>query len=195
MKLTTLLSFAIANVAFAVPSVLEARAQVDGAAPKIDDPQFIKRIMDAHWYWRSIHCAQELHWDPALAKAALDSVSACTEKPQHDRGGSNLSSVSPAPSNYDEWLEFARTVVHGWHEEELKYPYDNPHYHDSWGHFTQLVWRDTTRIGCALGHCPHDRPWPGRLYCFYENAGNNLAFSFKEQVWPMVCGDPTGRHN
>ena len=63
------------------------------------------------------------------------------------------------------WLEFARTVVHGWHEEELKYPYDNPHYNHAWGHFTQLVWRDSSRIGCALGHCSDDKPWPGRLYC------------------------------
>jgi hypothetical protein len=82
-----------------------------------------------------------------------------------DRGGSNLSSRGPAPADYNEWLEFARTVVHGWHEEETKYPYDRPGYEDAWGHFTQLVWRESSRIGCAMAHCPDNHPWPARLYC------------------------------
>jgi hypothetical protein len=82
------------------------------------------------------------------------------------RSGSNLSSQKPAPSNYDEWIEFARTAVHGWHEEEVKYPYNNPHYDDAWGHFTQMVWRNTSRVGCAVGYCDPGRvDWPGRLYC------------------------------
>jgi hypothetical protein len=82
------------------------------------------------------------------------------------RSGSNLSSQKPAPSNYAEWIEFARTASHGWHEEETKYPYDQPHYDDAWGHFTQMVWRNTTRVGCALGNCDAGKvDWPARFYC------------------------------
>jgi uncharacterized protein YkwD len=55
----------------------------DNNVPSIDDKNFIGRIMDAHWYWRRIHCAQDLTWDPELAKAALESVNACTKMPQH----------------------------------------------------------------------------------------------------------------
>lgn len=191
MKLFPAVALVAAKAVLAVPA--PAQQIDDPNVPKIDDPNFIGRIMDAHWYWRKIHCAQDLRWDPELAKQALESVSACTNMPQHDRGGSNLSSVGPAPGSYEDWLEFARTVVHGWHEEELKYPYDNPHYDDAWGHFTQLVWRDSSRIGCALGHCPNDAPWPGRLYCFYEEPGNNIVEGqFKQNVWGMKCPDPTG---
>jgi hypothetical protein len=82
------------------------------------------------------------------------------------RSGSNLSSQKPAPANYNEWIEFARTAAHGWHEEETKYPYDQPHYDDAWGHFTQMVWRNSSRIGCALGNCDAGQVnWPARLYC------------------------------
>jgi hypothetical protein len=81
------------------------------------------------------------------------------------RSGSNLSSQGPAPSNYDEWIEFARTATHGWHDEERLYPYDNPHFEEAWGHFTQMVWRNTTRVGCAVGHCGPDVEFPGRFYC------------------------------
>ncbi|KAH7132239.1 CAP domain-containing protein [Dendryphion nanum] len=190
MKISSLLAILAAGFTFAAPSQLEVRDDPD--VPKHTDAEFIKIIMDAHWYWRRIHCAQDLKWDPELAEAAFKSVNACTNMPQHDRAGSNLSSARPSPNKREGWLEFARTVVHGWHEEELKYPYDNPHWHAAWGHFTQLVWRDTSRIGCALSHCPDDRPWPARVYCFYENPGNNLAYDFKDEVWPMVCGDPSG---
>jgi hypothetical protein len=124
--------------------------------------------------------------------------------------------VSSAPDSYEDWLETARTIVHGWHEEETKYPYDNPHYENAWGHFSQLVWRDTSRIGCAFAHCPDDRPWPARLYCceclfdgggevivlmscaVYENAGNYIGpGEFEQNVWGMVCPDPTNirRHS
>jgi hypothetical protein len=63
------------------------------------------------------------------------------------RSGSNLSSQGPAPSNYDEWIEFARTATHGWHDEERLYPYDNPHFEE------------------AVGHCGPDVEFPGRFYC------------------------------
>ncbi|KAF2652757.1 PR-1-like protein [Lophiostoma macrostomum CBS 122681] len=189
MKLPTLLALALGHLVVASPT---KRNQVDGAAPKIDDPNFISRVMDAHWYWRRIHCAQDLTWDPALAQAAFDSVNACTEHPQHDRGGSNLSSMGPAPGHYDEWLRAAREMVQGWHEEELKYPYDNPTWDTAWGHFTQVVWRNTSHLGCAMAHCG-DVEFPARLYCFYESPGNVLSdgmTEFKANVWPMVCKDP-----
>lgn len=81
------------------------------------------------------------------------------------RSGSNLSSQGPAPKNYDEWIEFARTATHGWHDEERLYPYDNPHFEEAWGHFTQMVWRNTSRVGCAVGNCGPGVEFPGRFYC------------------------------
>ena len=82
------------------------------------------------------------------------------------RSGSNLSSQDPAPDSYEAWIEFARTATHGWHEEETKYPYDRPYYDPAWGHFTQMVWRNTSRVGCAVGYCtPGEVEWPGRFFC------------------------------
>ena len=90
MKISYLLAILGGGVAFAAPAepfkemALETGAgAADPELPKHDDPEFIRRIMDAHWYWRRIHCAQDLKWDPELAKAALASVSSCTNMPQH----------------------------------------------------------------------------------------------------------------
>ena len=86
MKLITLL-LAAAHLAVAIPSTsLRARdSRDDPELPHIEDAEFISTVMDAHWYWRRIHCAQDLTWDPALAQQAYNSVNACTEKVQHVR--------------------------------------------------------------------------------------------------------------
>lgn len=39
------------------------------------------------------------------------------------------------------------------------------------GHFTQLVWRDTTRVGCALQHC-HVAGTGMLIACEYDPPGN-----------------------
>ncbi|KAF1962323.1 PR-1-like protein [Byssothecium circinans] len=201
MKLFAFLALAVARAVVAAPAALamdlpaKVARHLDTNVPTIDDPKFIKAIMDAHWYWRWIHCAQELQWDHNLAQKALNSVQACTEKMHHDVAGSNLSGVSPAPEDYDTWLRMARDCTHGWHEEETKYPYGSPNMSGDlpWLHFTQMVWRDTSRIGCALANCgdvtQNDR---ARVYCFYENGGNNIADGqFEKNVWPPVCNDPS----
>ncbi|KAF2251047.1 PR-1-like protein [Trematosphaeria pertusa] len=197
MKLSAILALAAAHGVAAAPAKgVEARAQVDGAAPHVDDPKFIGIVMDAHWFWRKVHCAQDLVWNATLAQEALESVSVCTHGLQHDRGGSNLSGVGPSPGNYDAWIEFARNSIHGWHEEERLYPYSQPHYNDAWGHFSQMVWRDSSQIGCALGHCKDSGDgavqWPGRIYCFYLRAGNNFAGNqFELNVFRPVCAPPS----
>lgn len=90
----------------------------------------------------------------------------CANVHVQDRAGSNLSGVGPSPENRDVWIEFARTAIHGWHEEETKYPYGSPEYSSAFGHFTQLVWRDSSKLGCALSKCDDfTDQFPGRIYC------------------------------
>ena len=138
-----------------------------------------------------------------------------TDKMLQMRAGSNLSSRSPAHSSYDDWVEFARGATHGWHDEEKIYPYDNPHYDASWGHFSQMVWRNSTKLGCAAGRCSDNVEYPARFYCCkssrtslsfhpiireltiwcmadYTFFGNNIAAGqFQEQVWGPVCQLPS----
>jgi len=191
--ITTLLTLAAAMAVAAPTHEIRLRDLVNDDAPHQDDANFISAVMRAHWYWRRLHCAQDLVWDPKLADAARKDIEECTQEPEHKRPGSNLSSVTPAPPDYDAWIEFARTASHGWHEEETKYPYDNPHYDAAWGHFSQMVWRNSSTIGCAVGHCDGNVvKWPGRFYCYYEFFGNNVAAGqFKAQVWGPVCNDPS----
>lgn len=81
MKVSSLLAFVAA--AMSIPA--GANPINDPSVPSITDVNFIGRIMDAHWYWRRIHCAQDLEWDHELAQQALESVNVCTQEPQHVR--------------------------------------------------------------------------------------------------------------
>jgi hypothetical protein len=106
----------------------------------------------------------------------------------------------------------ARGMVHGWHEEETFYDYSTRQSKNSRQilHFSQLVWRDSSQLGCALVDCSDDSNanFPARIYCCkglrmfhkslqltdpdYDPIGNNVAGNyFAENVWPPICADPS----
>lgn len=71
----------------------------------------------------------------------------------------------------------ARTMVHGWHEEEMFYDYGERKSKNDRQvfHFTQLVWRDSSQIGCAVTDCSdHTDTFPARLYCCEEALHSEL---------------------
>ncbi|KAF2452230.1 PR-1-like protein [Karstenula rhodostoma CBS 690.94] len=197
MKIFSLVT-ALAAAALAAPnSALVARDARDSLElPGIDDKKLIGTILNAHWYWRRIHCAQDLQWNATLAAKAQEDIRKCSRDVEHLRGGSNLSGQGPSPKKYNDWVEMARAMVHGWHEEETFYDYSTRSSRNSNQvfHFTQLVWRDSSQLGCAVTDCSdvQGARYPGRIYCYYEPVGNNVAGNFMaENVWPPICADPS----
>lgn len=55
-----------------------------------------------------------------------------------------------------------------WEQEKAEFVY-SPNYAGVLGHYTQMIWRDTQRIGCAEAACPTG--WRV-MVCRYEPAGN-----------------------
>lgn len=45
-----------------------------------------------------------------------------------------------------------------WGDEYALYNYNNATFDETTGHFTQLVWKETTSIGCAAYLCPDSGP-------------------------------------
>lgn len=74
----------MAATAVAAPAHnIKTRDLIADDAPHNDDQNFISAVMRAHWYWRTLHCAQQLVWDSDLANAALADIEECTENPEH----------------------------------------------------------------------------------------------------------------
>jgi hypothetical protein len=84
MKIIASLVALTAASAVAAPAHgVKRRDLVDDAAPHQDDPNFVSAVMRAHWYWRHLHCAQELVWDPQLADEARADIEECPHDPEH----------------------------------------------------------------------------------------------------------------
>lgn len=58
------------------------------------------------------------------------------------------------------------------------YSFSNPGWSAATGHFTQLVWRDTTAVGCAT----NSRCSMATYICQYSPGGNVLGPKWGEQV-------------
>lgn len=83
------------------------------------------------------------------------------------------------------WAAF----VNSWGVERLQYNWNTPGSQDAAGHFTQLVWKQTTKVGCGWKLCN------GYLYylvCRYSPTGNDWGLGqFEANVAPQIHGSPT----
>jgi len=69
--------------------------------------------------------------------------------------------------------------VDKWYESEKKYNYQNPNYSSKTGDFTQIVWKNTKKIGC--GYACNGKKCYG--ICTYYPPGNSEG-EFSSNVFP-----------
>lgn len=142
-------------------------------------PAAMQPLLDAHNAARAKHCAPPLTWSPKLAAAAqawADQLAAgCTfEHSPNNRYGENLAGGSPG-------LLDGRAVTAMWYDEVAKYAFPDGGFSMATGHFTQVVWRETTQIGCAVASC-RMALW----VCEYDPPGN-VQGGYRANVLPTSC--------
>lgn len=112
-----------------------------------------------------------LTWDPALAKSASDYASRCVFRHSVGRNyGENLYASFPKQDD----SVVARLAVTAWLREKSLVT-------SNWsclksltcGHYTQIVWRSTKRIGCAVAHCAGNLA--NHVVCQYSPPGNVIG--------------------
>ena len=121
-----------------------------------------------------------LSWDTSLAATAQAWANQCVDvaapaglidhNPNRSAGhpwyvGENIY-ASTAPST-------GAAAVTSWASEAIDYDYANNRCTPGrvCGHYTQLVWRTTTRVGCATSYCPA-LAFPYSVVCNYGPGGN-----------------------
>ncbi|GAA6061255.1 hypothetical protein JCM10212_000696 [Sporobolomyces blumeae] len=140
-----------------------------------------------HNEFRAKYQAAPLTWSNELASAAQAWADKCSF--EHG-GGTALKSGENLAAYYGKSnVEYAVSL---WTDEAKSYSYTNPGFSLSTGHFTQLVWKATTQVGCAEAYCdPIKFPgsttsWSGTFYvCEYLTAGNVLS-QFTTNVLPAI---------
>ncbi|HEY4238844.1 MAG TPA: CAP domain-containing protein [Kofleriaceae bacterium] len=119
----------------------------------------------------------QLTWDPDLAASAAAYAAMCIDtdgdglmdhNPNRSDGfpdyvGENIYASSGTASPTD--------AVSDWVSEQADYDYDTNTCSGVCGHYTQVVWRDTTKLGCALQNCA-GFTYPSTILCDYEPGGN-----------------------
>lgn len=119
-----------------------------------------------------------LTWSADAALVAQAWASNCVYKHNDNRGfrGENIAANAPPGS----WS--LQGVVNAWAGEVADYDYTTNSCASAkeCGHYTQLVWRDTTRVGCAHTTCNTNSPFSGFTswdfwVCDYEPPGNFIG--------------------
>lgn len=144
-------------------------------------PPEMRELLDVHNARRAAHCAPPLAWSPEVAAVAqryAERLAAGGCGLVHSRGpyGENLFAASPAGSVR------GRAVADAWYGEASRYDYARPGFSMQTGHFTQVVWRGTARVGCGVARCSGAEVW----VCNYEPAGNVIG-QFPANVAPTTC--------
>jgi len=138
-------------------------------------------MLAAHNAWRSKVGVPGLRYSEALAQSSqawaehLKVQHAC--RMQHSGAsmvGENLYWAG-AWSNGPAQAIQARHVVDAWGAEVADYDHQNNHCAPgkACGHYTQVVWKTTTHVGCGMALCekPRDQVW----VCQYSPAGNMIG--------------------
>ncbi len=129
---------------------------------------------------RAKHCAAPLTWSPKLATVAQQWANSLRDtgcKFGHSGGqyGENLAAGTTGalpPS----------AVVAMWYDEVKGYSFQQPGFSMQTGHFTQVVWRSTSQVGCGMSQCNGNDIW----VCEYDSPGN-WEGQYREQVLPEGC--------
>lgn len=122
------------------------------------DGSFQLAMLNAHNSKRASHNALPLTWDSQLAAYAQDYAN------KFQCGGSLVHSGGPYGENLAMGYSDAASAVEAWYSEGANYDYSSCSVFD---HFTQVIWKSTTKLGCAYKDC--DMKY---IICSYDPAGN-----------------------
>lgn len=147
----------------------------DGAG----EPEGLEGTTAAHNQARAALDLDPLTWDPDLAAIARSWAEQCVDDEEP------FGLIDHNPGRSDTYPEYVGENIFGstgaavgteavqlWLSEEQDYDYDSNTCSAVCGHYTQIVWADTTKVGCALHACPA-LDFGNTIVCNYAPGGND----------------------
>ncbi len=120
-----------------------------------------------------------LQWDPSLAATAAAWVAMCqntdgfTQIMDHNPGRSTGHPYQVGENIFaSSGTATAQGALNSWGAEKPNYNPSTGACNGTCGHYTQVVWRPTLKLGCARGNCPSIQ-YPSTIVCNYGPAGNS----------------------
>ncbi|NXT84387.1 GLIP1 protein, partial [Zapornia atra] len=155
--------------------------------PDIEDANFIEDCVRAHNSFRAkvqplAKNMLRMSWDAALAKSAKAWAKQCRFK--HNVYLKMPRKVHPTftPVGENIWTGTATifsvdAALRDWFEEVKSYMFNTNRCSGMCGHYTQVVWAESYKVGCAVHFCNTVEHFPGLIkaahfVCNYGPAGN-----------------------
>ncbi|NXT06040.1 GLIP1 protein, partial [Prunella fulvescens] len=163
--------------------------------PDIEDAKFIEDCVRAHNTFRSkvnppASNMFRMSWDAALAKTAKAWAKKC--KFNHNTYLEMPGKMHPTFRFVGEniWTGTAHifsveAALKSWFNEVSSYDFSTNTCTDMCGHYTQVVWAESYKVGCAVHFCSTVENFPGlfkaaHFVCNYGPAGNYPRKPYKE---------------
>ncbi|KAF2167519.1 hypothetical protein M409DRAFT_36574 [Zasmidium cellare ATCC 36951] len=168
-----------------------------GAPLESRDFDYVASALKAHNVHRQNHSASDLVWDDTLANAAQEWAQVCTFAHNTTIGGGGYGQ-NIALGNSDTCISIS--ISDQWYNNELGwyaslYGEAQPSMTDfeHWGHFSQVVWKGTTKVGCATVNCPDGvMGWPSTPWITVCDYGGPGEFWFSVGVDGLGMGADEG---
>ena len=160
----------------------DAPVEVDTSTSADDDDleKFRKTILAKHNYYRGLHQVGSLERDATLESIAQKTADYMKQIDNFSFANDKYNGKSIGQNIFWYWGSFTGDkIADMWYESESQYDYSNPKYSSSTGDFTQVVWKNTKKIGC--GYACNGKECYG--ICTYYPAGNYLN-QFAANVFP-----------
>ncbi|KAE9375367.1 PR-1-like protein, partial [Stipitochalara longipes BDJ] len=161
-------------------SVISRQQSTDPA--HTDDITFEKVALDNQNFYRVEHGATSFTWSTSLAFSSLAWSKQCVWTHSNAATGQQL----PYGENVFGGYPTIADGIDCWGLERVNYNWNNPGFSESTGHFTQIVWKTSTQVGCSRTLCS-----PGWwVVCHYSPPGNVLGIldAFTDNVGKRVSG-------
>lgn len=131
-----------------------------------DQPSLAREMVAAHNRVRRDVGVPPLEWSQPLAERAQDWAARLLGRGQlvHRPGskfGENLFAITGAPAT-------PAQVVGAWADEFRAYDYSTNQCRGVCGHYTQVVWKDSKKVGCGVARGRGREVW----VCNYDPPGN-----------------------
>ncbi|CAK7896067.1 repressed by EFG1 protein 1 [[Candida] anglica] len=149
---------------------------------------FEAQILATHNEKRALHGVPDLTWDPVLAEYAANYAAksfSCDNVQLIHSGG-------PYGENLAAGYVGGADPVTAWYDEISQYDFSNPGFTEATGHFTQVVWKSSSTLGCAKVSCGN--AWRQYTICEYSKQRGNVVGTdsstgksyFEENVLPPL---------
>jgi pathogenesis-related protein 1 len=142
------------------------------------EPARLQGITELHNQVRAEVGVGPMTWDPDLAAIAQAWAETCTD----NQAPAGL--IDHNPNRSDDYPGYVGENVYGsggnatpgdavglWASEKANYDYDSNTCSGICGHYTQIVWADSVKLGCGIHDCP-GLSFGSTIVCNYAPGGN-----------------------